>query len=144
MVFLNQQADSLCTNLPNLVRQSSVGEVHITPRQVTFNDGDYIPNEAECFFNDSGDRKQRLEPCADISWTQTPLPPTFPVGRVDVWKVRLDEAGIAGSAATVLSTDEIARANRFSFRKRPASLYEMSFGSSKPPGTLCCNSSDRD
>jgi 4'-phosphopantetheinyl transferase len=40
-----------------------------------------------------------------------------PTGRVDVWSVRLDEPAKAGSAAAVLSPDEIARASRFHFEK---------------------------
>lgn len=40
-----------------------------------------------------------------------------PTGRVDVWRVRLDEPAKAGSEASVLSTDEIARASRFHFEK---------------------------
>ena len=43
--------------------------------------------------------------------------PAFPTGRVDVWRVRLDEPGTAGSEASVLSPDEIARAGRFHFEK---------------------------
>jgi 4'-phosphopantetheinyl transferase len=41
----------------------------------------------------------------------------IPTGRVDVWSVRLDEPAKAGSAAAVLSPDEIARASRFHFEK---------------------------
>jgi 4'-phosphopantetheinyl transferase len=40
-----------------------------------------------------------------------------PTGRVDVWRVRLDEPAKAGSDVAVLSPDEIARANRFHFEK---------------------------
>jgi 4'-phosphopantetheinyl transferase len=40
-----------------------------------------------------------------------------PTGRVDVWRVRLDEPAKAGSEVVVLSPDEIARANRFHFEK---------------------------
>ena len=50
---------------------------------------------------------------------------SFPVGRVDVWRVHLHPAeNVAGdgggrslSTATALSADEIARANRFHFQK---------------------------
>jgi 4'-phosphopantetheinyl transferase len=40
-----------------------------------------------------------------------------PSGRVDVWRVRLDEPAKAGSEVVVLSPDEIARASRFHFEK---------------------------
>lgn len=40
-----------------------------------------------------------------------------PAGRVDVWRVRLDEPAKAGSEVVVLSPDEIARASRFHFEK---------------------------
>ncbi len=43
--------------------------------------------------------------------------PGVPAGRVDVWRVRLDELAKAGSAAGVLSPDEVARASRFHFEK---------------------------
>ena len=41
---------------------------------------------------------------------------TFPSSRVELWKVHLNEPP-KGSEATVLSADEIARANRFHFEK---------------------------
>jgi 4'-phosphopantetheinyl transferase len=53
----------------------------------------------------------------DTSWSQAPSAPVFPTGRVDVWRVRLDEPAMAGSEASVLSPDEIARASRFHFEK---------------------------
>jgi 4'-phosphopantetheinyl transferase len=40
-----------------------------------------------------------------------------PAGRVDVWRLRLDEPAKAGSEVVVLSPDEIARASRFHFEK---------------------------
>jgi 4'-phosphopantetheinyl transferase len=40
-----------------------------------------------------------------------------PIGRVDVWSVRLDEPARAGSEVVVLSPDEVARANRFHFER---------------------------
>ena len=61
----------------------------------------------------SNDPKQR----PDTSWLHAPLPPAFPTGRVDVWRVRLDEPAKAGSKASVLSPDEIARAGRFHFER---------------------------
>jgi len=60
-----------------------------------------------------GNPKQR----PDISWSHAPSPPAFPTGRVDVWRVCLDEAATAGSEVSVLSPDEIARAGRFHFEK---------------------------
>jgi 4'-phosphopantetheinyl transferase len=61
----------------------------------------------------AGNPKQRPA----TSWLQTPSPPTFPKGHVDVWRVRLDEPASAGSDPSVLSADEIARASRFHFDK---------------------------
>ncbi len=62
----------------------------------------------------NNDTKQR----PPTSWLEAPWPPVFPVGCVDVWRVRLDEPARAGSdAASVLSSDEIARARRFHFEK---------------------------
>jgi 4'-phosphopantetheinyl transferase len=60
--------------------------------------------------------------CHDGSWSPAPSTPTFPVRRVDVWRVHLDEPLKAESGATVLSLtvlspDETARANRFHFEK---------------------------
>jgi 4'-phosphopantetheinyl transferase len=60
-----------------------------------------------------GDAKQGH----DGSWLQASVTPTFPISRVDVWRVCLDEAVKAGSEASVLSPDEIARANRFHFER---------------------------
>ena len=53
----------------------------------------------------------------DGSWSQALSPPSFPTGRVDLWRLRLDEPLKAGSEASVLSSDEIARASRFHFEK---------------------------
>ena len=50
------------------------------------------------------------------SWVQASWPPSFPTGRVDIWRLRLDEPSKADSAI-VLSPDEMARANRFHFEK---------------------------
>jgi len=61
----------------------------------------------------AGDSKQSH----DGSWPQAPLPPVFPTGRVDLWRVRLDEPAKASSEASVLSPDEIVRAGRFHFEK---------------------------
>ena|ERR1700676_863238 len=58
------------------------------------------------------DPKQR-----DTSWSQGLSPSAFPTRHVDVWRVRLDEPARAGSEASVLSSDEIARAGRFHFEK---------------------------
>jgi 4'-phosphopantetheinyl transferase len=41
----------------------------------------------------------------------------FPTGRVDVWRICLDEPRKAGFEGSVLSPDEIARAGRFHFEK---------------------------
>jgi len=60
----------------------------------------------------AGDSKQRL----DTLWSQGPPKPAFPTGRVDVWRVRLDEPA-TGAEGSVLSPDEIARAGQFHFEK---------------------------
>lgn len=61
-----------------------------------------------------GNPKQRPENLRP----QTASTPPFPIGRIDVWTVRLDEpAPAAGSDSTLLSPDELARANRFHFEK---------------------------
>jgi hypothetical protein len=52
-----QQADSICADLQNLARRSGVGEVRIAMRQVTLDDRDRVLNEAQTFFNDSGQPK---------------------------------------------------------------------------------------
>lgn len=57
--------------------------------------------------------KQRPE----ASWPQAQSPQSFPISRVDVWRVRLDQAATAGAETGVLSPDEIARAGRFHFEK---------------------------
>ncbi len=51
------------------------------------------------------------------SWSQAPSTPALPTIRIDVWTVRLDEPAPAGPGASVLSSDEIARARRFHFEK---------------------------
>jgi 4'-phosphopantetheinyl transferase len=61
----------------------------------------------------AGDPKQR----PNTLWSQAPLPPAFPTGHVDVWRLRLDEPASVGPEASVLSADEIARASRFYFEK---------------------------
>ena len=59
----------------------------------------------------AGNPKQR----PDTLWSQAPSTPVFPTGRVDVWRVRFDDAATAGAEGSVLSSDEIARAGRFHF-----------------------------
>ena len=51
-----------------------------------------------------------------ISDSRASLMPTFPTDHIDIWKVCLDKAK-RGCDASVLSPDEIARANRFHFDK---------------------------
>jgi 4'-phosphopantetheinyl transferase len=58
-----------------------------------------------------GELKQHL----DASWLRPPLPLTFPSGRIDVWRVHLDESTAPGCEESALSSDEIARASRFHF-----------------------------
>jgi len=67
------------------------------------------------------------KPYPSSLWTQALSPRTFPSGRVDVWRVRLDQSERIESApddpptptptATVLSPDELARARRFHFEE---------------------------
>jgi 4'-phosphopantetheinyl transferase len=54
---------------------------------------------------------------SNLSWSDPPKPLALPTGRVDVWRVRLDEPAKSSSAGSVLSLDEIARANRFHFER---------------------------
>jgi len=53
----------------------------------------------------------------DTLWSQAHSTPAFPTGRVDVWRVRLDEPALVSVEASALSPDEIARAGRFHFEK---------------------------
>jgi 4'-phosphopantetheinyl transferase len=50
-------------------------------------------------------------------WSHAPAQFSFPTNRVDVWRVLLDQPAIADVEASVLSPDEITRANRFLFEK---------------------------
>jgi 4'-phosphopantetheinyl transferase len=61
----------------------------------------------------TGDPKQNHT----SSWSQAASPPAFPTGRVDIWRVRLDEPSTEVSKTSVLSPDEISRAGRFHFEK---------------------------
>ena len=58
-----------------------------------------------------------LNPTHNGSWSQAPSKLAFPSGRVDVWRVRVDEPVRENSEGIVLSADEIARASRFRFEK---------------------------
>jgi 4'-phosphopantetheinyl transferase len=49
-----------------------------------------------------------------MRWLPAHSPDSFPVNRVDVWRVSLDSPS---AEASVLSSDEISRANRFHFEK---------------------------
>lgn len=51
------------------------------------------------------------------SWSQAPSVLAFPIGRIDVWKVRLDEPAKSRSDTGILAPDEVARASRFHFEK---------------------------
>ena len=51
------------------------------------------------------------------SWPQAVSPADFPTRHVDVWRVRLDQSATPGFETSILSPDEIARANRFHFEK---------------------------
>jgi 4'-phosphopantetheinyl transferase len=53
----------------------------------------------------------------DAPWSPAAGPLSFPVGRVDVWRLRLDQPSTARPEAGVLSPDETARASRFHFEK---------------------------
>jgi 4'-phosphopantetheinyl transferase len=50
-------------------------------------------------------------------WSAAAVPPSFPLDCVDVWKLCLDEPSQPDSPASVLSSDEVARASRFHFDK---------------------------
>jgi 4'-phosphopantetheinyl transferase len=50
-------------------------------------------------------------------WAQAQLPRPFPRGRIDVWRLRLDEPPTEASATIILSPDEAKRANRFHFER---------------------------
>lgn len=65
--------------------------------------------------NDSGDLTQP----PDTEWPLASAPLSFPTERVDIWKVHLDRPLLngKGSETEVLSSDEIARANRFHFER---------------------------
>ena len=69
--------------------------------------------------NDEGSARSRWRPKAipGTAWPQAPSPPAFPTGRVDIWRVCLDEPAKAFSETSILSSDEIARASRFHFEK---------------------------
>jgi 4'-phosphopantetheinyl transferase len=51
------------------------------------------------------------------SWSHPSSRAQFPVGRIDIWKVQLDQLETLVSQTNNLSSDEIARANRFHFEK---------------------------
>jgi hypothetical protein len=85
------------------------------------------------------DPKQR-----DASWSQGLSPSVFRTRHVDVWRVRLDEPARAGSEASVLSSDEIARAGRFHFEKDRIRFSRCPFCTSDAPCRLPCNSGHRD
>ncbi len=61
----------------------------------------------------AGNAKRR----PDTLWSQAHSTPAFPIGRVHVWRVRLDESAPVGVEGSALSPDEIARAGRFHFEK---------------------------
>jgi hypothetical protein len=69
----------------------------------------------------AGDPKQR----PDTSWSQAPSPPAFPTGRVDVWRVRLDELGTAGSEASVLLPMRSRAPADFTSRKTGLTLPDV-------------------
>jgi 4'-phosphopantetheinyl transferase len=54
---------------------------------------------------------------SEIRWPPALSPDSFPVNRVDVWRVSLVSPSDEKDKASVLSSDEIARANRFHFEK---------------------------
>jgi len=64
-----------------------------------------------------GDPKQRVKARPRSSWSQALSPLTFPAGRLDVWRVRLDEWETSGPELSILAPDEVGRASRFHFEK---------------------------
>ena len=67
--------------------------------------------------NDGGAVTSVSKPRSVTVWSQAPSSMAYPVGRIDVWRARLDEPSNAASEAIVLSADEIARAGRLHFDK---------------------------
>jgi 4'-phosphopantetheinyl transferase len=63
--------------------------------------------------------ESRDVPRHEMRWPIGPSPDSFPVNRIDVWRVSLDSPSTETEEekASVLSSDEIARANRFYFEK---------------------------
>lgn len=57
------------------------------------------------------------KPRAVTLWSQAPSRLEYPTGRVDIWKVHLDEPPTAADETRVLSVDEVSRADRFHFEK---------------------------
>jgi 4'-phosphopantetheinyl transferase len=53
----------------------------------------------------------------EMRWPPALSPDSFPVNRIDLWRVSLDSPATEEDEASVLSSDEIARANRFHFEK---------------------------
>ena len=51
------------------------------------------------------------------AWAAGPSNPDFPNDCVDVWRVNLDEVSSTVTARSILSSDELNRANRFHFEK---------------------------
>jgi len=56
-------------------------------------------------------------PRPDTCWSPAPSPLSLPAKSVHIWKVRLDVPAGVNAEESVLTSDEIARANRFHFDK---------------------------
>jgi 4'-phosphopantetheinyl transferase len=67
--------------------------------------------------NDHGGNMAATGSGQSIMWLRAPSPLRFPVDRVDIWKVHLDQTALENSDANVLSKVEQARASRFHFEK---------------------------
>jgi 4'-phosphopantetheinyl transferase len=65
----------------------------------------------------ASDGPARLERGREAAWSPAPMNLTFPLGRVDVWRVRTDGPEGPHSHLEILHRDEIVRAERFRFEK---------------------------
>ena len=74
---------------------------------------DYWPRKMKTVSALVGDPKQGDDDLCFQAYSQ----PSFPIGRVDVWRLSLDKPMKVGAEVSVLSSDEIARASRFRFAK---------------------------
>src|ERR1700722_865719 len=65
----------------------------------------------------------------EMRWPPALSPDSFPINRIDVWRVSLDSPSAEEDKESVLSSDEIARADRFHFEKDQLHFSERFFSS---------------